>query len=254
MDILKKISLLFVFSTLSGCLASVSAPENFDLNLSPAKDEVFTVETPDIGVISIAELGDTLVSKHEYSATPRFMLTEPHIISKSGDKRAELKDHCWIQKLPKGYYTAKYESREYIFYYLADNSTTASVIPCESGDRSSARFGFLQSKTKKNEYRPWYFIVWNINGILPKGEALLDPIISEKGIFKREFYYNGKTGSQLKFSYREFTEDGMARDSFTQDVVYDLSDGSIIGFKGAKFEIINATNTKVTYKVISYFK
>jgi len=260
MKILRKYKIgtlvLGVIPVLSGCVATVNAPKGFDLNLPLVIPKAVVVESPNIGAISTAELGDSLVSKYAYMATPGFMLIEPHVISKSGDKRVELQGHCWISKLPIGYYVAVKENKESIFYAL-DNSpstNTLSTVPCEKGERPFSQAGFVQSKNQKNEYKSWYLVEWNINDTLSENKIKLKPFVSEEGVFKREFYYNGKTGSQLKFSYREFTEDGMARGSFSQDVVYDLNDSSVIGFKGSQFEIIEATNTKITYKVISYFR
>ena len=40
---------------------------------------------------------------------------------------------------------------------------------------------------------------------------------------------------------------------FTQEVQYDLSESSTIGFKGARIEIAEATNTYLSYKVIESF-
>jgi hypothetical protein len=70
--------------------------------------------------------------------------------------------------------------------------------------------------------------------------------------FKQELIYNGKSGNTLKFMYREFSKD-LARPSFSQEVNYDLSESNLIGFKGARIEVINATNTKINYKVINSF-
>ena len=76
--------------------------------------------------------------------------------------------------------------------------------------------------------------------------------VPEKQYFKQEFIYNGKVGSGIKFIYREFV-DNTARPAFTQDLQYDLSEGNIVGFKGLRIEIINASNTKIDYKVLSNF-
>jgi len=43
------------------------------------------------------------------------------------------------------------------------------------------------------------------------------------------------------------------RQPFSQEVLYDLSEGNIIGFKGARIEIIEATNFNLKYKVIKSF-
>lgn len=70
--------------------------------------------------------------------------------------------------------------------------------------------------------------------------------------FEQELLYNGRSGDVLKFLYREYQYNKM-RGDFTQEIQYDLKDGNLIGFKGVRLEILNASNTKITYKVISSF-
>jgi hypothetical protein len=69
---------------------------------------------------------------------------------------------------------------------------------------------------------------------------------------KQQFIYNGKSGNQIKFIYREFIND-MARPAFTQELQYDLSEGNIIGFKGLRIEIISISNIEIEYKIINSF-
>ena len=98
---------------------------------------------------------------------------------------------------------------------------------------------------------------------LPLISEILERYLETKGIGKAElFFVHAKRnigyvisaiGDILKFTYREFTFYGYARDAFTQDVQYDLKEDPIIGFKGARVEVIEATNREITYKVISYF-
>lgn len=45
----------------------------------------------------------------------------------------------------------------------------------------------------------------------------------------------------------------MARQAFSNDVEYDLSESHQVRYKGALLEIINATNQSITYKVIRNF-
>ena len=59
-------------------------------------------------------------------------------------------------------------------------------------------------------------------------------------------------GNILKFVYIEFSST-MIRSAFNQNIQYDLNDGSIIGFKEARIEVIEATNTNIKYKVIKHF-
>ena len=70
--------------------------------------------------------------------------------------------------------------------------------------------------------------------------------------FKQQFIYNGKSGSTIKFTYREFNGD-MARPAFTQDLQYDLTESSTIGFKEVRMEILEATNVGIEYKVLQSF-
>lgn len=70
--------------------------------------------------------------------------------------------------------------------------------------------------------------------------------------FRQQFIYNGKSGTTVKFTYREFINN-LARPSFTQELQYDLSEGNIVGFKGLRVEVLKANNLDLEYKVIRTF-
>ena len=76
-------------------------------------------------------------------------------------------------------------------------------------------------------------------------------MIYDRDSFKYEALYQGKIGNKIKISFREFIDD-MVRPSFTQDIDYELEkDGTaIIGFKGLRIQVLQATNLNITYKVI----
>lgn len=75
---------------------------------------------------------------------------------------------------------------------------------------------------------------------------------TDRPSFRQELIYNGRTGNALKFLYREYSSD-VLRAPFSQEIQYDLSEGTTIGFKGARIEVIEASNTKLRYRVISSF-
>ncbi len=83
--------------------------------------------------------------------------------------------------------------------------------------------------------------------------SIKDIPFEKKNSFQQTLLYNGKIGSIVAISYREFNE-GVARPAFTNEVTYDLEDSKTIGYKGARIEVISATNTEITYKVISGFE
>lgn len=70
--------------------------------------------------------------------------------------------------------------------------------------------------------------------------------------FQQTLIYSGKIGSSIKVGYREFSND-LARPAFNNDVEYDLKTSSVIGYKGARIEVLKATNETITYRVISNF-
>jgi hypothetical protein len=52
----------------------------------------------------------------------------------------------------------------------------------------------------------------------------------------------------VKLLYREFSED-RTRPAFSQEVTSDLKEGTLVDFKGARIEILEATNISIRYKV-----
>ncbi len=78
---------------------------------------------------------------------------------------------------------------------------------------------------------------------------------------QEELIYSGKSGQTLKAIYREFIGDFVGspygnsgwriKQGFTQELQYDLDSSSIIGFRSLQIEIVEATNSSITFKVIS---
>ena len=64
--------------------------------------------------------------------------------------------------------------------------------------------------------------------------------------------YSGRVGDKIKAGYREFSNN-LARPAFNNDVEYDLRESSVIGYKGARIEVVEATNEHIKYKVIQNF-
>lgn len=76
--------------------------------------------------------------------------------------------------------------------------------------------------------------------------------VSNSESFQQTLLYTGKMGNKINISYREFSNN-MARPAFNTDVEYDLSESKTIGYKGARIEIIKATNEYIKYKVLKNF-
>ena len=78
--------------------------------------------------------------------------------------------------------------------------------------------------------------------------------------FMYDVLYQGKIGNKLKITFRQFFRSNkgafIIRDSFTQTIQYELdSQGeAMIGFKGLRIKVLKATNSEITYKVLSDYK
>jgi hypothetical protein len=69
---------------------------------------------------------------------------------------------------------------------------------------------------------------------------------------QRSIEYSGRKGTVLTFIYSEF-KDGIARSAFTREFTVDLSEGNMGGFKGAIFQVMEATNFEIAYKIKRHF-
>lgn len=70
--------------------------------------------------------------------------------------------------------------------------------------------------------------------------------------FQRTLIYSGRVGDKVNIGYREFSSN-TARPAFNNDVEYDLATSTTVGYRGARLEIIEATNELIRYRVISNF-
>lgn len=91
-----------------------------------------------------------------------------------------------------------------------------------------------------------------------KGCAKIEYALSKRPIFavsdslQQTLLYNGRIGTRITLAYREFSNN-LARPAFNNSVEYDLNESTAVGYKGARLEIIKATNTDITYRVITGF-
>ena len=83
-------------------------------------------------------------------------------------------------------------------------------------------------------------------------ELLQDRLCSDPTSFQQVIEYNGRAGEVLQFTYREFSRDRM-RAHYTTNFTMDLASGDEVTYKGARLRILEASNEKITYQVISNF-
>lgn len=100
---------------------------------------------------------------------------------------------------------------------------------------------------KDNKLKKFY---WTTYSATTTGTISFSPIdLFVIGSMRQEFIYNGKSGSTLKFTYREYKDD-FARPAFFQDLTYDMNESNTIGFRGMAIEVIEATNSFIKFKIV----
>jgi hypothetical protein len=85
---------------------------------------------------------------------------------------------------------------------------------------------------------------WKRNVLFaPNGEVATDG-------FKAELLYNGKSGSVISLTYREFQGD-LIRPAFRQNLSYDLSQSRTISYKSIEMRVVRATNSQILFEVLA---
>jgi len=190
-----------------------------------------TTYSPDINQSKTSEIGITLVSKETAKKYDAIEIT----------KEVKIKPNV-VKTLKIGEtFIKKFETEQFDLYENIDNPNFG--IALSKNNESPKTYSTGLTGTGLKFQNPKYPLEYN----------LTERPIKNDDYYKQEFIYNGRVGNGIKFIYREFVND-YARPAFTQDLQYDLSDDSIIGFRGLRLEVVNATNTKIEYKILNHFE
>ena len=242
------------------CLGCVSTQQTIVPSLK-------MVDIPPLQTEQNVELGDTMVSKGKIYTYHGMDLKNQ---VQAGDGVLLIKFTIAPQRL-----VAKLEDKNWT-YYVGENVTaydamlgvknvfgglkiskTAVKPPAAKNETVEHKpVEFRPSNNSKPMYRP-YALFGNATAVTmtPKPEPIYEMVevnaLDQSG-FTQELIYDGRSGDTVKFLYRELSNSRL-RAPFTQEVQYDMKQSSIVGFKGARIEIIEANNTHLKYKVITSF-
>jgi hypothetical protein len=194
--------------------------------LPPVAPEVQFLDEPAPGSVSVREVGETLVEQFKKSTVEVLIPNQP----------------------------MKYETALAAGYFTYDGDLKATIrkdgkkVYCATylqvlgpGQRNALGQGCVD--------KPILEKYWN----MPEGTYRIERVTTVDATnFQRQLIYTGKSGTNLYISYREFSGD-LARPAFTQDLTFDLAEGKVIGMKGARIEVIEATNVSIKFKMISTF-
>ncbi len=199
------------------------------------------IDSPTLNTVSTAEIGETIVEKGRLRTYEGLLLAN----------ELQWGDGIILKKFTvnPGRLRARQRDGKFVYYY-SENMTAYDALLgtspytggglCRSIDGTGPVRGFhMAGRCSMN---------WNNT---PDVSPVQIYDLDSPG-FRQELIYNGRSGDNLKFLYREFSGD-MLRPPFSQEVQYDLNDSSTIGFRGVRIEILEATNTQIRYRVLSSF-
>jgi hypothetical protein len=219
-----KIFLLTVLLSLTGCAT-----------VAPVVTKTKYVDQPEIGLIKREELGNTLLEYYVSNTQPSIRVIENWGIN------SRLKNYAPQVLRPIG--VGEKVSRFYVDIAPPD---TPDMFRRVCFDPSDSIF-FIPNGLDICDFVGKAIV----NSGIVRIEAA-DYIDIRLPQFKQELIFNGKSGSSLKFLYREIKGDFL-RAPFSQEIQYDLSEGNIVGFKGARLEILSSSNSYIEYKVLRSF-
>ena len=210
-------------------------------------NELFSISsqsTPGLGETQSSFLGENMITKRTGQYLP---CLEFNVSLKKEFSSAFMKG---IQVINKGDLFCKRGSDR--LYWQGFGLSVGMVTPFP------AQVGFLELKEGKKTSKACFQTAKCFkklkNDIFNAQFDRVDKFIVE-GVdsFQHSIEYSGKDGSILTFTYYA-NPNNWTRDSVTREFKMDLDSSNVGGFKGAIFEVINADNVQVQYKVIRHFK
>ena len=214
---LKSISLVAAIILFSGCMAKPAIKYK-------------EVSIPPLNKQSEALLGEALLQQAKGYHAPSITLSAADGIQSSISAGVYCRKNPYLED----YYSLNPKA-------IAFKDLTGDVI--KYGDH-------VTYNKEQNEVCPLLLSCFNSEEISIKYNP--NGFCSAPNSIQKVIEYNGKSGSVLNFTYKEKTPTGTFRDTVA-NFTADLSDSDTVGYKGAKLQIVKATNNSIVYKVLKNF-
>jgi hypothetical protein len=234
---------LVVIFLLGGCASHTATTTSFEYTRVYSQSQLVTM--PPLNSESEAEIGQSMVQAARKAVTPAITLTEGIFhpkgstwVVRSADMEVTIQpsllrligtdqDGSYYQAAPKEAAISFLVSvGGYAGVYVPNNKSAIMQVYWNRNDNEGYKYPHPGIKYETTTVEEW-----------------------GTDSFKRELVYQGVSQNTVSIRYREFNDD-MARPAFTEDLKYDLSQGDVIGYKGARFQIIKANNLSIRYKVL----
>ena len=236
----------------SGCATSmVSIPPTYDIDLT---------QSPATGTATTKELGETLVSALCSRHTDSWRISELGL--GEDDVQFKLSDRVTMWNFPSQVLKPKGTTSNGLKIFVATVGSQGLPGSRKPIDGSG---GLYNSFCEKEGVLHFMCNSLNSSPFVDIAKAEGKEGWAERAKYvdlnypslQQELIYNGRIDNDIKFVYRELATQpnggAIMRSPFQQDVQYDLNESDVIGFKGMRLKVIEATNTKINYEVIRHF-
>ena len=264
--------------TISACYTHAGSPEllvanetSIDLTgLIQCCPDQRAIPIPAVDVVTESTVGDPVFIRTAIWVVKSLYLTNQKGLT-LGRRRVTYGEGIYLRAFitPKfdlyvreHFFTDKYgpkEERDIHGFIVADDGNTFEVAGLFEARRRSV-FAMLRdsSVTHYDRFRPYELFIEELEDLGIVRAA--DKDFGSVDTYRWDLVYTGRSGTTVTFLYREFnidedelkTEVSRIRPSFQQNLTYDLSEESEIGYQGLRIEIREATNSSISYRIVSY--
>lgn len=204
----------------------------------------------------MVNVGDIMLVAGNYAQRPYGLQLEAFHVKESRNVSIDHKMSAFEFSIPKGAYRLRSHVAEGKYY----------SAPTHFTGLKGTRVGYGGLFVPKGEsvatelYWNWFEnteTVYQAN-LMPvisgsKGESIIHPTLPKSSEPHVTLTYAGVAANQIKFVYKEFTEEWLARPAFTQEVNLDYKAGGTYTYKNAKFSVEKADSTHISFTLLNPF-
>jgi hypothetical protein len=198
------------------------------------RPNITAISEPPINTTQVSYIGDVMLRQGSYKESDAIYLSDKEDIG-------------WAYTLFPGYYLKHGEDVD-AEYYVPGGGDEAGRV-----DKAGLADPWRSVMAKRGMQTLCVVTVFNATSCKDgvPFERRKKSMLSQD-TFQQTLIYSGKVGKKINIGYREFSGN-LARPAFNNNVEYDLSESSIIGYKGARLEVLEATNQYIKYRVMQNF-
>ncbi|MFZ6750610.1 hypothetical protein [Undibacterium sp. Ren11W] len=247
--VMSRLSLIaFALALLTACateLRSVRLGAPVDPEVIPGK--IFVPSK------SIANVGDVMLTAGEYSKEATGLRLEAFGLKENTETRVAHKLKTFEFSIPAGDYRLRSRINEGSYYsapvsFSGLNGTKIGYggLFVPSGASEATEFYWSWDRDVRDVYQAK--LTSPISGSKRNSVTYLQD--KEVSGPRATLTYAGVAGGQIRFVYKEFTKDGLARPAFTQEVSLDYKIGGTYGYKDAQFIVEMADSTHISFMLL----